>query len=111
MTSVYSGKYRGDSCGLLEPPPETKLFHFHVNFPEKISINYQIIIRYNFQIEPHFVNVNPLARNPGSDHASRSTIYFILFTWASTYEAHMEPGVSWWLSGSSSRCHGVVCRL
>ena len=21
------------------------------------------------------------------------------------------PGVSWWLSGSSSRCHGVVCSL
>ena len=21
------------------------------------------------------------------------------------------PGVSWWLSGSSSRCHGVVCGL
>ena len=22
-----------------------------------------------------------------------------------------HPGVSWWLSGSSSRCHGVVCSL
>ena len=31
----------------------------------KISINYQIIM-YNFQIETSFVNLNPLARNPGS---------------------------------------------
>ena len=45
---------------------------------------------YNFQIETSFVNLNPLARNPGS--ASASTIYFILFTWASPYGTHMEPG-------------------
>ena len=32
----------------------------------------------------------PLARNPGS--APASTIYFILFTWASPYGTHMEPG-------------------
>ena len=36
-----------------------------------------------------FVNLNPLARNPGSDP---STIYFILFTWASPYGTHVEPG-------------------
>ena len=40
----------------------------------KISINYQIIM-YNFQIETSFVNLNPIARNPGS--APASTIYFI----------------------------------
>ena len=45
---------------------------------------------YNFQIETSFVNLNPLARNPGS--APASTIYFILFTWASPYGTHMEPG-------------------
>ena len=45
---------------------------------------------YNFQIETSFVNLNPLARNPGS--ATASTIYFILFTWASPYGTHMEPG-------------------
>ena len=44
----------------------------------------------NFQIETSFVNLNPLARNPGS--APASTIYFILFTWASPYGTHMEPG-------------------
>ena len=45
---------------------------------------------YNFQIETSFVYLNPLARNPGSVPAS--TIYFILFTWASPYGTHMEPG-------------------
>ena len=45
---------------------------------------------YNFQIKTSFVNLNPLARKPGSDPAS--TIYFILFTWASPYGTHMEPG-------------------
>ena len=45
---------------------------------------------YNFQIETSFVNLNPLTRNPGS--APASTIYFILFTWASPYGTHMEPG-------------------
>ena len=45
---------------------------------------------YNFQIETSFVNLNPLARNSGSTPAS--TIYFILFTWASPYGTHMEPG-------------------
>ena len=45
---------------------------------------------YNFQIEASFENLNPLARNPGS--APASTIYFILFTWASPYGTHMEPG-------------------
>ena len=45
---------------------------------------------YNFQIETSTVNLNPLARNPGS--APASTIYFILFTWASPYGTHMEPG-------------------
>ena len=43
-----------------------------------------------FSIETSFVNLNPLARNPGS--APASTIYFILFTWASPYGTHMEPG-------------------
>ena len=43
---------------------------------------------YNFQIETSFVNLNPLARNPGS--APASTIYFILFTWASPYRTHVE---------------------
>ena len=50
---------------------------------------YQIIM-YNFQIETSFVNLNPLARNPGP--APASTIYFILFTWASPYGTQMEPG-------------------
>ena len=45
---------------------------------------------YNFQIETSFVNLNLLAGNPGS--ASAYTIYFILFTWASPYGTHMEPG-------------------
>ena len=45
---------------------------------------------YNFHIETSFINLNPLARNPGS--APASTIYFILFTWASLYGTHMEPG-------------------
>ena len=44
---------------------------------------------YNFQIETSFVNLNLLAGNPGS--APASTIYFILFTWASPYGTHMEP--------------------
>ena len=35
MTSFYSGGYRGDSSGSLEPPFETKSFHFHEEFPEK----------------------------------------------------------------------------
>ena len=48
------------------------------------------IIMYNFQIETSFVNLNLLAGNPGS--APASTIYFILFTWASPYGTHMEPG-------------------
>ena len=60
MTSFYSDGDRGDSCGSLEPPFEIKLFYFHEEFPEKIRINYQII-RYNFEIEPPFVNLNPLA--------------------------------------------------
>ena len=47
---------------------------------------------YNFQIKTSFVNLNPLARNPGS--APASTIYFILFTWASPYGTHMELGCS-----------------
>ena len=34
--------------------------------------------------------MNPLARNPG--FALASAIYFILFTWASPYGTHMEPG-------------------
>ena len=55
----------------------------------KISINY-LIIMYNFQIETSFVSLNLLAGNPGSVPAS--TIYFILFTWASPYGTHMEPG-------------------
>ena len=54
----------------------------------KININYQIIM-YTFQIETSFVNLNPLARNPVS--APASTIYFILFTWASPYGTHKEP--------------------
>ena len=45
---------------------------------------------YNFQIETSFVNLNLLAGNPGS--APAYTIYFILFTWASPYGTHMEPG-------------------
>ena len=45
---------------------------------------------YNFQVETSFANLNPLARNPGSTPAS--TIYLILFTWASPYRTHMEPG-------------------
>ena len=61
---------------------------FMRNF-EQISINYQLIM-YNLQIETSFVNLNPLARNPGS--APASTIYFMLFTWASQYGTHMEPG-------------------
>ena len=36
-----------------------------------------------------FVNLNLLAGNPGS--APATTIYFILLTWASSYETHMEP--------------------
>ena len=48
------------------------------------------MIMYNFQIETSLVNLNPLARNPGSVPAS--TIYLILFTWASPYGTHMEPG-------------------
>ena len=60
--------------------------------------NYSIFTR-NFKQNQHklsnnhvhfFVNLNPLARNPGSVPAS--TIYFILLTWASPYETHMEPG-------------------
>ena len=48
MTSFYSGGYRGDSCGSLESPFETKLFHFHGKFPEnqhKLSNNqvFQVI--------------------------------------------------------------------
>ena len=43
---------------------------------------------YNFQIETSFVNLNPLARNPGS--APASTIYFILFTWASPYGTRLH---------------------
>ena len=44
---------------------------------------------YNFQIETSFVNLNPITRNPVS--APASTIYLILFTWASPYGTHMEP--------------------
>ena len=66
---------------------------------------------YNFQIETSFVNLNPLARNPGSEPAS--TIYFILFTWASPNGTHMEPGctahmgpiwVPTWAYGSHIDC-------
>ena len=66
-----------------------KIIPFLWGISSKISINY-LIIMYNFQIETSFVNLNPLARNPGS--APASTIYFILFTWASPYRTHMEPG-------------------
>ena len=66
-----------------------KIIPFLWGISSKISINYQKIM-YNFQIETSFVNLNPLARNPGS--APASTIYFILFTWASPYGTHMEPG-------------------
>ena len=33
--------------------------------------------------------------------------------WISSYPSVLTylPGVLWWLSGSSSRCHGVVCSL
>ena len=44
---------------------------------------------YNFQIKTSFVNLNPLARNPGS--APASTIHFILFTWASPYGTIWNP--------------------
>ena len=37
MTSFYTGGYRGDSCGSLKLPFETKLFHFHEEFPEKLA--------------------------------------------------------------------------
>ena len=65
--------------------------------------NYSIFMR-NFKQNQHklsnnhveFSNRNllckfdpPPARNPGS--APASTIYFILFTWASPYGTHMEP--------------------
>ena len=57
---------------------------FMRNFKKKKnSINYQII-RYNFQIKAPFVNLNPLARNPGS--APVSTILFYLHG-----PAHMGP--------------------
>ena len=89
MTSFYSGGYRGDTCGSLEPPFETKLFHIHDEFPEKsvYSIKLSGTI---FKSNP-FVNLNPLARNPG--YAPASAIYSILFTWASTAHmgAHMGP--------------------
>ena len=97
LGNFYSGGYRGDSRGSLEPPFETKLFHFHEEFPKKKqknkknnSINYQII-RYNFQIKAPFVNLNPLARNPGS--APVSTILFYLHglvTWASPYGTQLH---------------------
>ena len=44
----------------------------------------------NNHLKPPFVNLNTLAGNPGSIPAY--TIYFILFTWASPYGTHMEPG-------------------
>ena len=50
--------------GLLQLPFEAKLFHFHGEFSEKSEkiINNEVI----FTIEPPFVNLNPLSRNPGS---------------------------------------------
>ena len=64
--------------------------------------NYSIFMR-NFKQNQHklsnnhvqFSNRNLLCKfeppsNPGS--APASTIYFILFTWASPYGTHMEPG-------------------
>ena len=44
MASFYSGGYIGDSCGSLEPPIGTKLFHFCEDFlanQHKLS-NYQV---------------------------------------------------------------------
>ena len=35
MSSLYSCGYRGELSGSLEPPVETKLFHFYEEFQAK----------------------------------------------------------------------------
>ena len=84
-----------------------KYIPFSWGISRKISIKYQII-RYNFQIEHPFVNLDPLSRNPGS--APASTIYFLLLTWASPYGTHMEPGCTPHMGAHIDCCLGkVVC--
>ena len=60
MLLIFSGGSRGGSGGLLEPPFEAKLFHFHGDLFEKLG---KTNICFN---EPPFVNLNPLSRNRGS---------------------------------------------
>ena len=82
------------------PPPlgvaDTEGIHV-VHLNHHLRQNYSFFMR-NFKQNQHklsnnhvqFSNRNLLAGNPGS--APASTIYFILFTWASPYGTHMEPG-------------------
>ena len=77
MTSFYSGGYRGDSCGSLEPPFETKQTNFQKN-QHKLS-NYQL----------QFSNRTPICKFERP--CFYSTIYLFLFTWASPYGIHVEP--------------------
>ena len=52
-----SGGSRGGSGGLLEPPFDTKSFHLHREFSEKITNQNPFVL-------------NPLSRNPGSAPAN-----------------------------------------
>ena len=61
MASFYSCGYRGDSCGSLEPPFETKLFHLMRNFKlnkHKLSNNH-----IQFSNQNLLCKFEPLARD------------------------------------------------
>ena len=72
----------------LNPPLRQNYSIFMRNFQKNQHkiINYQV----QFSNRTPLCKFEPLARNPGS--APASTIYFILFTLASPYGTHKEPG-------------------
>ena len=95
MTCFYSGGYRGDSYGSLDPPPPLRqnpsifLSNFQKN-QHRISNNQSQLPN---RPPPHFVNLNPYQEILDSPLLLLFILFYhSVFTWAIPYGTHMEPG-------------------